>query len=45
MTKPPDTLGTQYANLTLSGSSLISEAAVKRASFEVAFEVSFAPLV
>lgn len=29
MTKPPETFGTQYANFTRSGSSLISSGAVK----------------
>lgn len=29
MTKPPDTFGTQYANFTLSGSSLTSDLAKK----------------
>lgn len=29
MTKPPETLGTQYANFTLSGSALTSDGAVK----------------
>jgi hypothetical protein len=37
MTKPPETLGTQYANLTRSGSSLTSGAAAKRPPFAWTF--------